>query len=64
MSSPDPGLREGALVVRCAWCGRIEVTPTTWVEPVRLLAPDETTDGICPECFDEQLDLRWATALF
>ena len=52
--------RDGAYVPRCAWCGKVALGDS-WVDRaevppfmVRVL-DHRTTDGICPECFADQL---------
>ena len=52
---PDEGV---AMVVRCAWCGRVK-EGESWLEVDEVLAmrlvrpaPDESTHGICPDCFE------------
>jgi len=50
-------VEDGAMLTRCAWCGRYELGDE-WLEPAerpRFLRPDalpdRTTHGICGDCF-------------
>ena len=38
-----------ALLLRCAWCGRVQ-QEGEWIAPQGDLDPDLLTHGICPEC--------------
>ena len=44
-------LRQGGLVVQCAWCGRIGDGEDRWARLEWLvLRPDQTTGSICRGC--------------
>lgn len=57
----DPSVRRTAVVqVSCAWCARLQVTMTEWLEvedAMRILDPfnerarPRLSHGMCPECF-------------
>jgi hypothetical protein len=54
----------GTMLVRCAWCGRLEVDGE-WLN-LEALRPsqemivrrlrDDASHGICPVCFDDQME--------
>lgn len=51
LASVSSALREGALMSRCAWCGRYRIAER-WVVvgPGGMIELTQTTHGICEDC--------------
>jgi hypothetical protein len=50
MHHEAPDFPTGALLRRCAWCGRVNPAGLEWLEPAVEPDIDQLTHGICPEC--------------